>query len=797
MAKQVQLRRGTTAQHAGFTGAVAEITVDTDLNTIRVHDGSTAGGHRLLNYADLSGISSNIVPTANAVYDLGSVNNYWRDLYLSGNSLFLGNIVMRDESGTVTFTNTISQTSISVAGGGGGALSRYIYLAANNQSVFSGADINNQILYMLDPSLALVYLNGALLTNNLDYTAYTTNVTIAEGLQANDVVSVLVGGTVDSQTTLVSSKRYTYNTQSLTTVITGADLNNQTLNLTYPEKVHVFVNGILMMPDTDYTAYASNITFTSSILTGSTVIILDNLSQVTSNVVTSLNGSKGDVTVNTSNIAEGTNLYFTNNRVYANVVTLGYATTTYVDNLINTKANTADAVFTGNLVVNSNVLYIDSVNNRVGIGTITPTRLFTVQNDNPSGSATLGVRNQSSGTGAFATITTEALGTTGYFYTFGSGYTSSGQYLANSSLIEINGTNGLGLSAVSADANASIRFFTNSGTERAAITSTGNLNYDSGTFFIDAVGNRVGIGTTSPAAKLHVKDTAGGIIIDNAGGQWTQMDWLNNSTSKMFIALDHTNHNFVIGGQGAYSSLDRISFRPDGSTDAFVVKRSGNVGIGTVSPTTKLEVVGNGKITHGVDSPALTVSGIQVPLNVVGASTGYTQGAISISSSTTDNPGGRGLGIFLFNEGNDTTWYMGTDYNDGDTFYISRKASTPSLDPSAAWINASGGTALLTLTNGGALTVTSLTESSSITLKENVNPIQNALDSIIKLVGVTYDRKDGSAKNKAGLIKEDVEKVLPNLVNDGGIHYTNIIAYLVESIKELKAEIDTLKGNHG
>ena len=67
MAKQVQLRRGTTAQHAGFTGAVAEITVDTDLNTIRVHDGSTAGGHRLLKYADLTGISSNIVPTANAV----------------------------------------------------------------------------------------------------------------------------------------------------------------------------------------------------------------------------------------------------------------------------------------------------------------------------------------------------------------------------------------------------------------------------------------------------------------------------------------------------------------------------------------------------------------------------------------------------------------------------------------------------------------------------------------------------------------------------------------------------------
>ena len=40
----IQLRRGTTAQHSAFTGLVGEITVDTDKDTIVVHDGSTAGG---------------------------------------------------------------------------------------------------------------------------------------------------------------------------------------------------------------------------------------------------------------------------------------------------------------------------------------------------------------------------------------------------------------------------------------------------------------------------------------------------------------------------------------------------------------------------------------------------------------------------------------------------------------------------------------------------------------------------------------------------------------------------------
>lgn len=44
MPKRVQLRRGTTAQHATFTGAVGEVTYDTDLKTLRLHDGVTAGG---------------------------------------------------------------------------------------------------------------------------------------------------------------------------------------------------------------------------------------------------------------------------------------------------------------------------------------------------------------------------------------------------------------------------------------------------------------------------------------------------------------------------------------------------------------------------------------------------------------------------------------------------------------------------------------------------------------------------------------------------------------------------------
>jgi len=97
------------------------------------------------------------------------------------------------------------------------------------------------------------------------------------------------------------------------------------------------------------------------------------------------------------------------------------------------------------------------------------------------------------------------------------------------------------------------------------------------------------------------------------------------------------------------------------------------------------------------------------------------------------------------------------------------------------------------------LTATTVSETSSIVYKENINPINNALDSILNLVGVIYDRKDGSTKNEAGLIAEEVDKVLPNLVmkdetgKPESIMYTKLTAYLIEAVKSLKAEIDSLK----
>ena len=68
MATQVQIRRGNNASHLTFTGAEGEITVDTDKDTLVVHDGSTAGGVPLAkeSYANAAFSTANTASTSAA-----------------------------------------------------------------------------------------------------------------------------------------------------------------------------------------------------------------------------------------------------------------------------------------------------------------------------------------------------------------------------------------------------------------------------------------------------------------------------------------------------------------------------------------------------------------------------------------------------------------------------------------------------------------------------------------------------------------------------------------------------------
>jgi hypothetical protein len=112
-------------------------------------------------------------------------------------------------------------------------------------------------------------------------------------------------------------------------------------------------------------------------------------------------------------------------------------------------------------------------------------------------------------------------------------------------------------------------------------------------------------------------------------------------------------------------------------------------------------------------------------------------------------------------------------------------------------------------TGGGDLTVkgdvVAYGSPSDRKYKENIKPIESALDKAMQLQGVTFDWKDSESileiKEDIGFIAQDVQEVLPELVRDNGkgnlsLRYQGITPILLEAIKELKAEIEELKLNN-
>lgn len=104
-------------------------------------------------------------------------------------------------------------------------------------------------------------------------------------------------------------------------------------------------------------------------------------------------------------------------------------------------------------------------------------------------------------------------------------------------------------------------------------------------------------------------------------------------------------------------------------------------------------------------------------------------------------------------------------------------------------------------TDGGVLAAGNVTAFSDRNVKTDLQAIPNALDKVCELTGYTYERTDGDFARQTGVIAQEVKEVLPEAVEsynvDGeerlGVAYGNMVGLLVESIKELKAEIEELK----
>ena len=152
---------------------------------------------------------------------------------------------------------------------------------------------------------------------------------------------------------------------------------------------------------------------------------------------------------------------------------------------------------------------------------------------------------------------------------------------------------------------------------------------------IDSSGN-VGVGTGAPASRLHVNSNGGQLFLDNAsGGQYTQINWLNGSVTKANAYWDNTYSNFYLGTDVYAPFLLKTN-----GTERIVISASGNVGIGTSSPATQLELTGT----------------ITARTNTSCAYSQFVHGSASNSSGylATFTAAGTRIGF--------TGWYQGTAY---------------------------------------------------------------------------------------------------------------------------------------
>ena len=96
----------------------------------------------------------------------------------------------------------------------------------------------------------------------------------------------------------------------------------------------------------------------------------------------------------------------------------------------------------------------------------------------------------------------------------------------------------------------------------------------------------------------------------------------------------------------------------------------------------------------------------------------------------------------------------------------------------------------------GTVTCTSLTETSDVALKTNIEPITDVLDKINQITGYKYDFTKSNSSSM-GVIAQDVEKVFPELVHgeegSKSLQYSGLIGALIESVKELSAKVTALE----
>ena len=339
MATEIQRRRGTTSQHSSFTGLAGEITIDTDKNTVVVHDGSQAGGYPLakssevaalggaditdvvagsgltggatsgsatisLDYENLTG---NLVPSANNTYSLGTASSVWKDVFVGPGSLYVnGQQVISDNSGTITIGADANQ-NISIVTAGSGDV-----------EITTGGQIQLKSDVVLSAGKSISTAGGGATTQGGNINMDSNNINnLDDPVVAQDAATkayvdaqILTKDNTD-EITEGSSNLYYTNARAdarITAALIDEDnmSSNSATRLPSQQSVKAYVDASVAAKDA-----LSELSGDSDDITEGTT----NLFHTSARAQAEANVAIGNNT--TTNLDEGTNLYFTNARADA------------------------------------------------------------------------------------------------------------------------------------------------------------------------------------------------------------------------------------------------------------------------------------------------------------------------------------------------------------------------------------------------------------------------------------------------------------------------------------------------
>ena len=171
--------------------------------------------------------------------------------------------------------------------------------------------------------------------------------------------------------------------------------------------------------------------------------------------------------------------------------------------------------------------------------------------------------------------------------------------------------------------------------------------------------------------------------------------------------------------------------------------------------------------------------------------------AIAVSKLASSTISGVTLGSNLNNltAGSFITYNSGSTYNGSAAITISANGTSSNTANTLVARDASGDFTAGTINCANLTATFDINSTSDANLKTNIQTVENALDTINSLRGVSFDWKE-TGKGSYGVIAQELEEVLPELVRTEGnksVNYNGIVGVLIEAIKELKSEVEELK----